>query len=198
MKRLLAVLACVFLCACSSAKEQTEFSTEKQPGIGVHHAEITVKDYGTITLELDGDEAPVTVQNFLDLARDGFYDGTTFHRIMDGFMIQGGDPTGTGSGGSEKKIVGEFSANGIENDISHVQGVISMARTNADMNSARSQFFITVADSTFLDGQYAAFGHVTDGMDVALKLAKDAKPYDDNGSLSPEDQPVIERVTVID
>ncbi len=166
-------------------------------GIGVHHAVITVKDYGDIQIELDGDTAPVTVQNFMDLANAGFYDGLTFHRIMDGFMIQGGDPNGDGSGGSDQTIQGEFSSNGIENAISHKKGVISMARSQ-DPDSASSQFFITVADSEFLDGDYAAFGHVTAGQEVADKIASDAKPLDNNGTIAPEDQPVIVTIQITD
>ena len=163
--------------------------------IGIHHAEIEIKDYGTIKLELDGDTAPITVQNFMDLANNGFCDGLTFHRIMDGFMIQGGDPLGNGMGGSDKNIKGEFAANGVDNNISHVKGVISMARAQ-DPDSASSQFFITVADSDFLDGQYAAFDYVRS--DVADKIAADAKPLDDNGTIAPEDQPVITAVRIID
>ena len=174
-----------------------EAAEEKAEPIGVHHAEIEIADYGTIKLELDGDAAPVTVQNFMDLANSGFYDGLTFHRIMDGFMIQGGDPQGNGTGGSDKNIKGEFAANGVENDISHVKGVISMARAQ-DPDSASSQFFITVADSTFLDGQYAGFGHVTEGQDVADKIAADAQPLDDNGTIAPEDQPVITTIRITD
>ena len=165
--------------------------------IGIHHAEIAIKDYGTVTVELDGDTAPITVQNFMDLANAGFYDGLTFHRIIDGFMIQCGDPNGNGTGGSDKNVVGEFVANGYANDISHVKGVISMARAQ-DPDSGSSQFFITVEDSPFLDGQYAAFGHVTEGQDVVDKIAADAAPLDDNGTIAPEDQPVIESIKIID
>ena len=179
-----------------SSETQVE-AKEKAPGIGMHHADIEVEGYGTIKLELDGDEAPLTVQNFMDLASAGFYDGLTFHRIMDGFMIQGGDPKGNGTGGSDKNITGEFAANGIENNISHEKGVISMARSN-DPDSASSQFFICVADSQFLDGQYAAFGHVIEGQDVADKIAADAHPTDNNGTVPPEEQPVITKITVID
>ena len=168
-----------------------------EDGVGVHHAVISVEDYGDIQLELDGDTAPVTVQNFMDLAKAGFYDGLTFHRIMDGFMIQGGDPNGDGSGGSEQTIQGEFASNGFENDISHKKGVISMARSQ-DPNSASSQFFIVVDDSDFLDGDYAAFGHVTDGQDVVDKIAADAHPLDDNGTIAPEEQPVITSIKIID
>lgn len=164
---------------------------------GKHHVAITVRDYGTITVELDADAAPITVQNFLDLADSGFYDGLTFHRIIEGFMIQGGDPEGTGMGGSDKTIKGEFSANGVENPLSHTRGAISMARSSA-MDSASSQFFIVQKDSTFLDGQYACFGYVTDGMDVVDAIAADAQPTDDNGTIPADQQPVIESVKVLD
>ena len=116
---------------------------------------------------------------------------------MDGFMIQGGDPLGNGTGGSKDNIKGEFSTNGVNNPISHVKGIISMARAN-DPDSASSQFFITVADSTFLDGSYAAFGRVTEGMDVAEKIAKDAKPVDNNGTIPADQQPVIEKIVITD
>ncbi|MBQ4240316.1 MAG: peptidylprolyl isomerase [Oscillospiraceae bacterium] len=157
---------------------------------------MVVRDYGTIELELDSSAAPRTVKNFVDLANQKFYDGLTFHRIMEGFMIQGGDPEGNGSGGSKKKIIGEFEANGVENPISHKRGVISMARASNDYNSARSQFFIVQQDSPHLDGQYAAFGHVTSGMDVVDRIAADAEPIDNNGTIPADKQPVIESVTV--
>lgn len=156
---------------------------------------INVKDYGTITCELDADRAPATVTNFVKLAREGFYDGLTFHRIIAGFMIQGGSPGGDGIGGSDETIIGEFSENGIENDISHVRGVISMARST-DYNSASSQFFIVQEDSTFLDGSYAGFGHVTDGMEIVDKICEDTQVTDSNGTVAAEDQPVIESITV--
>lgn len=164
---------------------------------GTHHAEIEVKDYGTIDVELDADTAPITVTNFVKLAQEGFYDGLTFHRIMDGFMIQGGDPNGDGTGGSEENIKGEFSNNGVDNDISHTRGTISMARAS-DPDSASSQFFIVQADSTFLDGDYAGFGHVTEGMDIVDKICEDAKPTDDNGTIPSDQQPVIEKITITD
>ena len=164
---------------------------------GTHHAEIEVKDYGTIDVELDADTAPITVTNFVKLAQEGFYDGLTFHRIMEGFMIQGGDPTGDGTGGSEENIKGEFSNNGVDNDISHTRGTISMARAS-DPDSASSQFFIVQADSTFLDGDYAGFGHVTEGMDIVDKICEDAKPTDDNGTIPSDQQPVIEKITITD
>ncbi len=165
---------------------------------GTHHVEIEVKDYGTISVELYADIAPITVTNFVNLAKSGFYDGLTFHRIMDGFMIQGGDPLGNGTGGSDQTITGEFALNGYEsNNISHVRGTISMARAQ-DYNSASSQFFIVQADSTFLDGQYAGFGTVTDGMDIVDQICKDAKPTDSNGTIPSDEQPVITSVKVID
>lgn len=163
---------------------------------GIHYVEIKVKDYGRITLELDSDTAPITVTNFINLVKNKFYDGLTFHRIMDGFMVQGGDPEGTGNGGSRKKIKGEFSKNGVENNISHVRGVISMARSNNSYNSASSQFFIVHEDSTGLDGEYAAFGHVIYGMEVVDKLVK-VKVEDDNGTVLKENQPVIESIRII-
>ena len=201
MKRSLCVLllTCLLvLCACGSKDAETATPAGSAEGAeGLHHVELVVQDYGTITLELDADAAPITVANFLKLAESGFYDGLTFHRIMDGFMIQGGDPEGTGSGGSGETIKGEFQQNGVDNPISHVKGVISMARAK-NPDSASSQFFITVADATFLDGAYAAFGHVTEGMEVAEQIAKDAKPIDNNGTVPADQQPVIERVTVLD
>ena len=172
--------------------------TPRGNGADVHHVEIEVADYGTISLELDGKMAPITVENFLKLAKSGFYDGLTFHRIIDGFMIQGGDPEGTGYGGSDETIKGEFSANGVENGISHVRGVISMARNGYDMDSASSQFFIVQSDSTFLDGQYAAFGHVTDGMEIVDAICRDTPVTDSNGTVLAENQPVITQIRVID
>ena len=167
-----------------------------EPLTGLHHAEIEVKDYGTIKVELDADTAPISVTNFVKLAQEHFYDGLTFHRIIDGFMIQGGDPEGTGRGGSDETIKGEFSENGVKNDISHERGVISMARSS-DPDSASSQFFIVQSDSTYLDGQYAAFGHVTEGMDIVDQICKAAKPTDNNGTISADEQPVMTSVTII-
>lgn len=164
---------------------------------GKHHAEIVVKNYGTIALELDADVAPITVENFANLVNAGFYNGLTFHRIISGFMIQGGDPLGNGTGGSSKTIKGEFASNGVKNSISHVRGTISMARSSMP-NSASSQFFIVHKDSTFLDGQYAAFGTVTSGMDVVDKICADTAVEDDNGTVAKNNQPVIEKITMID
>ena len=172
-------------------------SAEEELLTGLHHITIDVQDYGTITLELDADEAPISVTNFVNLAEEGFYDGLTFHRIISGFMIQGGDPKGNGTGGSDTTIKGEFSENGVENNISHVRGTISMARAN-DQDSASSQFFIVHEDSTFLDGQYAAFGHVTDGMDVVDAICENTPVQDNNRTVKAADQPVITSITVID
>lgn len=172
-------------------------ANEESQGVGTHHAEIEIQDYGTITVELDGDAAPITVQNFMDLANAGFYDGLTFHRIIAGFMMQGGDPNGNGTGGSENTIKGEFSSNGVENTLSHIRGAISMARSQ-NPDSASSQFFICHADSTFLDGQYACFGYVTDGMDVVDAVCEAAQPTDGNGTIPADQQPVITAIRVID
>ena len=147
--------------------------------------------------ELYPEIAPNTVNNFISLINKGFYDGLIFHRVIRGFMIQGGDPEGTGRGGSDETIKGEFSENGVKNDISHERGVISMARSS-DPDSASSQFFIVQSDSTYLDGQYAAFGHVTEGMDIVDQICKDAKPTDNNGTISADEQPVMTSVTIID
>lgn len=164
---------------------------------GTHHIEIKVKKYGTISVELDADTAPITVTNFIKLANDKFYDGLTFHRIISGFMIQGGDPLGNGTGGSEQTIKGEFSANGVENEITHTRGTISMARSN-DPDSASSQFFIMHEDADYLDGNYAGFGHVTNGMDIVDKICEDTPVKDDNGTVDPKNQPKITSITVID
>ena len=181
------------LTACAVKEEKTEETIEKPEQSQPVHAQITIKDYGTVTLELYPDIAPITVENFVKLAKEGFYDGNCFHRIIDGFMIQGGAP----QNGKVNTIKGEFSSNGFENDLKHTEGVISMARAK-DPDSASSQFFIMVGDASWLDGQYAAFGKVTEGLDIVKKIASDAKPYDDNGSIAPEDRPVIESVRIID
>ncbi|MCR4673316.1 MAG: peptidylprolyl isomerase [Lachnospiraceae bacterium] len=158
-------------------------------------ADIEIENYGTITVALDKTIAPVTVKNFVNLANEGFYDGLTFHRIMNGFMMQGGDPNGNGSGGSGTTIEGEFSSNGVVNPITHVAGAISMARAK-DPNSASSQFFIVQKDSTFLDGNYAAFGYVISGQDIVDRICSDAKPTDSNGTIKDEEQPIIRSITV--
>ena len=179
--------------------EQKEENKEEKSmySSGKHHAQIVIKNYGTISLELDADMAPITVENFANLVNDGFYDGLTFHRIISGFMIQGGDPEGNGLGGSDKEIKGEFSANGVKNTISHTRGVISMARAQS-YNSASSQFFIMHEDAPYLDGSYAAFGHVTEGIEIVDKICEDTKVEDSNGTVLKENQPVIEKIIMID
>ena len=166
-----------------SNEETTSASTDTTNYKSSYTAIIDVKDYGKIEVELYEELAPITVKNFVDLAKDGFYDGLTFHRIITGFMIQGGDPLGNGTGGS------------VENNLSHTRGVISMARSN-DPDSASSQFFIVQADSTYLDGQYAAFGKVTKGMDIVDKICKDTPVTDSNGTVEKKNQPVINSIKI--
>lgn len=191
------VLAISLLTGCGSEEKQAEEKqTEEKQMEENQMVEINIKDYGTIKVALDEESAPITVENFLKLVEDGFYDGLTFHRIMDGFMMQGGDPTGTGMGGSEETIKGEFSENGVENPLSHTRGAISMARSQMP-DSASSQFFIVQSDSTFLDGKYAAFGYVTEGIEIVDQICKDAVVQDNNGTVFPEDQPIIESIKVV-
>lgn len=152
-----------------------------------------IEEYGDIVLEMDYQNAPISAANFVSLAKKGFYNGLTFHRIIKGFMIQGGDPLGNGTGGPGYSIKGEFSVNGVKNRLSHKRGVISMARS-ASFDSAGSQFFICDADDTFLDGQYAAFGKVIKGMEVVDKVAKQPKSRSDR-PLTPV---VISSVSVTD
>lgn len=162
-----------------------------EPLTGFHHAEIEVKDYGTIKVELDADTAPISVTNFVKLAQEHFYDGLTFHRIIDGFMIQGGDPEGTGIGGPGYSIHGEFSNNGFTNNLKHTPGVLSMARTMMP-NSAGSQFFIMHAAAPHLDGEYAGFGKVIEGMENVNKIAEVRCDYSDR----PMAQQKMAKVTV--
>ena len=198
MKKILSfalILSLTALLFCSCGKNVSDYT-----------AEIVIKDYGTITVHLDGDTAPITVKNFVKLAESGFYDGLTFHRIMEGFMMQGGDPLGNGTGGSEETIKGEFASNGVKNTISHKRGVISMARSGenpwygitAEMayNSASSQFFIMHQDYLGLDGEYAAFGWVTSGIEIVDAICADAEPTDNNGTIPAAKQPVIETIRV--
>ena len=211
-----------------TSEDTTELTTEdttETPTFGDEPiiAEIDIKNYGKITVELDGKTAPITVANFINLANEGFYDGLTFHRIIKGFMMQGGDPLGNGTGGSDEDIVGEFALNGHTNNISHIRGTISMARSGSSYeqylsmgykmsdlpadaksdieracNSGSSQFFICHKDSTFLDGSYAAFGRVTEGMEVVDAVCEQAKPTDDNGTIPKSDQPVIESIKILE
>lgn len=203
---LMASMAVLSGCSGNSSSSDTssktseavsEASTEENLLSGKINAVIDIKDYGKISLELDADTAPITVTNFVKLAKEGFYDGLTFHRIIKGFMMQGGDPKGDGTGGSDEEIKGEFSQNGVENNISHKRGVISMARSQL-YNSASSQFFIVHEDSTYLDGQYAGFGHVTDGMDIVDKICEETPVTDSNGTVAEGKKPVINTITIED
>ncbi len=185
---ILAILPIFVSCKKEDEKEPIVFEV-------THKAKIQIQNYGTIELDLYGKEAPITVDNFDYLANLGFYEGLTFHRIIEGFMMQGG---GFDTNGEERRafeIDGEFSANGVENRILHERGVISMARSN-DMNSASSQFFIMHEEAPHLDGSYAAFGKVTKGMEIVDKICKDARPVDSNGSMRVEDRPIIKSVIV--
>lgn len=191
------LLSFILLLLISGCKEQTQ-NIKEDTISGTHHAVIKVKDFGEIELELYGDKAPITVKNFIDLVNDEFYDGLTFHRIIENFMIQGGCPKGDGTGSSGQNIKGEFANNGVENDISHLRGVVSMARGGYDNNSGSCQFFIVHQDSTYLDGDYAAFGKVTKGMDIVDKIATETEVYGSNGEVMSYHQPVIESIRIID
>ena len=158
-----------------------------------YYADIVIKDYGTITVKLDQSAAPVTVENFVKLARQGYYNGLTFHRIIEGFMMQGGAPTGNKK--QADSIVGEFSTNGYENPLKHTRGAISMARTN-NPNSASSQFFIVHKDYPSLDGKYACFGYVTEGIEIVDRICEESQPTDGNGSIAEAQQPVIETINI--
>ncbi|MBO5440170.1 MAG: peptidylprolyl isomerase [Clostridia bacterium] len=196
--------ACAYPKSILGSDNPKEESTVNNSFKATHHAAIEVEGYGTIHLELYGEEAPETVGNFVMLAQKGFYNGLTFHRIMDNFMIQGGDPKGNGTGGyvvdgKEQNIKGEFKENGVENDIKHIRGTISMAREGADKDSASSQFFIVHKTSTnntvSLDNKYAAFGMVTSGMQIVDKICYDVEEGS-NGSVTKADQPVIKSITI--
>ena len=150
-------------------------------------------NYGQFKVRLLGSKSPITVKNFDYLVKKGFCNGVTFHRVIEGFMIQGGDPKGDGTGGSKETIKGEFSDNGVKNPLSHTRGALSMARSQ-DNDSASSQFFIVQSDSTYLDGQYAVFGYVYEGMDIVDQICKDVKVEDNNGTVKKENQPVIESI----
>ena len=187
MKKILALLLAI-LCLVPVLSSCGEDAIPERPVV-----EMKVKNFGTIRLELRHDQAPLTVENFLSLTEKGFYDGLTFHRIVQNFMIQGGDPEGNGTGGSEKTIKGEFSRNGVNNTLTHTRGTISMARSQA-YDSASSQFFICNADSTFLDGNYAAFGYVTEGMEVVDAITEYARALGCTESVPKADQPIIESI----
>lgn len=192
MKVFFVLLTVVSLVGCSSGKT-TEKTKKTKTLKGNYQVEIKVKDYGTIYAEIDADTAPITVTNFVNLCKKHFYDGLTFHRIIKDFMIQGGDPNGDGTGGSDETIKGEFSDNGVKNPLKHTRGALSMARSQ-DNDSASSQFFIVQKTSSYLDGQYAVFGYVYEGMDIVDKICDDVQVEDNNGTVAKENQPVIESI----
>lgn len=234
---LLVIASLLTFCSCGKQKVTTtegnsqnqttgsqEVETEMPDNFDInanYTAVIRIKGLGDITVDLYAKTAPITVANFVSLAKSGFYNGLTFHRIIKDFMIQGGDPNGDGTGGGSKNIKGEFYANGVENNLKHDRGVISMARSGSlyeqylamgyklsdlpseaksdierAMNSASSQFFIMHKDSPHLDGNYAAFGKVTSGMEIVDKLAETTPVIDNNGTVAKENQPIIESVAI--
>ena len=195
MKRVFSLVLLTFMLACVVVPLTA-------CGDDTQYAHIEIENYGTIVFELRPDQAPETVANFVKLAEEGFYDGLTFHRIMEGFMMQGGCPNGNGTGDSGTDIVGEFSANGYNNTLSHVRGTVSMARSGSQYadylyyNTGSCQFFIVHEDSTFLDGNYAAFGTVVEGMDIVDRICTEAQPTDNNGTIPKANQPVIKSITI--
>jgi len=220
LKKILAVLLALVLCVgmmagCAkeeAADDQEEMSIEEIMDMyfgplktysddelltGLHHVEMDIEGKGTIKIELDADQAPISVTNFVEMVESGYYDGLTFHRVLTGSLIQGGSPTGDGMSGKDFRIKGEFAANGIENNISHTRGTISMARASAP-DSGSTQFFIMSADQTAYDGQYAGFGRVTEGMDIVDDICNNTVVQDENGTVAAEDQPVIAAARVID
>jgi len=203
---MMAVLMCaLMLCSCRLAADEPAAPAEPtaEPAASIetaaldenatYYAEIDIADHGVITVALYGNDAPISVANFVKLANEGFYNGLTFHRIISGFMMQGGDPNGNGTGGSGENIKGEFSANGVDNALSHTRGAISMARA-MNYDSASSQFFIMHKDAPHLDGGYAAFGKVVDGMDAVDEIADTEVDWNDK----PTTPQVMKRVYIED
>lgn len=187
---------CLMLTGCGGQQPGTDAAAEKTGSGDRVYVRMSIENYGDIVLELYPDTAPITVSNFTGLVKEGFYDGLTFHRIIRGFMIQGGDPKGNGTGGSSANIKGEFSANGVKNDLKHTRGIISMARSSMP-DSASSQFFIMHQDAPHLDGQYAAFGKVLSGMEVVDSICDSVPVTDGNGTVLKENQPRISSVSII-
>ncbi|MBP3200556.1 MAG: peptidylprolyl isomerase [Lachnospiraceae bacterium] len=208
---LLSALALSLFACNSGSGANGEKNASKKPKV-----EISIKDFGVMQAELEPEIAPITVANFLKLVNDGFYNGLTIHRVVTDFMIQGGDPTGNGDGGTGETIKGEFESNGVPNSISHERGVISMARWGDEPDSASSQFFILQQDAVrhnedgtpktdengkpenFLDGEYAAFGRIVSGIEIVDKICEEVKPIDELGTVDKMDQPVIEYIKVIE
>ena len=192
MKKLIAFLIiissvlCLFSCSKSNDLLYESYTIE-----------IEIEEYGVITAVLDAKNAPITVKNFLSLIEEGYYNGIAFHRIIEGFMMQGGDPDGDGiSNGDKPTIKGEFSTNGVKNEISHIRGTLSMARTS-DPNSASTQFFIMHQNGIHLDGKYAAFGRVTKGIEIVDKICEDAVVTDSNGTVHKDYRPVIKEIRLL-
>lgn len=196
-----AALACCSFASCGKQQEQTNSSADSaessSAAVSAVDSEVTVqqdkpevKQLGSFVITLYPEYAPETCDNFKKLVEEGFYNGLTFHRVVDNFMAQGGDPSGNGTGGSDEKIKGEFAQNGVENSLSHTRGIVSMARSN-DFNSASSQFFICYNDDcTFLDGQYAAFGEVTEGMEVVDGFLEVERTQNSNGEYAMPKVPI--------
>ena len=195
MKKVIALLLCAVMALClfgcgeDAGKDSTISNQPLEEGT-VYYADIVIEEYGTITVQLDQQAAPITVENFVNLARSGFYDGLTFHRIIEGFMMQGG-----ASENPPESIVGEFAENGYDNPLAHTRGAISMARTYVP-DSASSQFFIVHQTSPHLDGKYACFGYVIEGIEVVDAVCEAARPVDGNGSIAEENQPEIATITI--
>lgn len=192
MKRISALLIalcllCCTLCGCGGNKDWS----------GTHHAEIVIDGYGTITLEIDGDAAPITASNFLNLAKRGFYNNTTFYRVINGFAIYGGDPNGNGTGTSGTLIEGEFTANGVANSLSNTRGAIGMAR-GTHYDSASCQFYILQQDATYLDGDFAVFGYVISGQNVVDQICAGVTTGNADGYVASANQPVIKEINIID
>ena len=192
MKRTVSILLCavvllaLLLSGCGKEKAWT----------GKHDVEIVIKDYGTVTVEVDADSAPVTASNFLNLAKKNFYNNLTIYRAIDGFAIYGGDPNKNGTGTSGETITGEFTSNGYNNPLSHVRAAVGMAR-GVNKNSASCQFFILQNDATYLDGEFAIFAKVTDGMEIVDRIASTAQVTGADGHITEANQPVISSVKVV-
>lgn len=191
-----AAVICGTFTGCADKNQPDKPQTDEVASASASKPE--AESAGSFTITLRADAAPATCENFEKLINEGFYDGLTFHRVVDGFMAQGGDPNGDGTGGAPETIEGEFSLNGHENNLSHERGVVSMARSN-DMNSASSQFFICYDNCNFLDGQYAAFGEVTEGMEVVDSFLEVERLYNANGEMAVPTTPItIEKAEMIE
>ena len=182
-------------CGNSEKKNNPNYNSDNYLS-GTHYAVMDIENYGQIYMELYADVAPASVTNFVNLVKEGFYNGLTFHRVVSGFVIQGGCPEGTGAGGSTYTVPGEFATNGFNNKLSHLRGTLSMARTSNDKDSASSQFFIMHEDNTGLDGYYAAFGRVVSGMEIVDKICSDVPVQDEEGTVLKENQPVITYISI--